>query len=303
MTGIHTYIDSCGAQVHARRGCIIRGESWLSTTMNVDVECRMNSLRAKACRRVPLLGHDRMQGTDFGQSRFGHPDLTNVGQSNFGQSNFGQSISGSGVCHGPQGGAPNGGAREWGPEGWRAAKFLVFFRLPPPVSHCFSLTVCLLVVFLVVFGSAGAVKCARLEVSGCCVKPRRPRARWSKLITTPPTRTTATNNKQKHSTNHNNKRQTTTRNNKHTAKHTPTPTTTQHNTTKNGLAKNGLAEIGLAEIGQTTDHQPLILAKNELAKVGWPNGLAKIGLAKVGHYRSHTVRTGQGGTTRGGKRK
>ena len=29
--------------------------------------------------------------TDFGQSRFGHPDLANLGQSNFGQSFFGGS--------------------------------------------------------------------------------------------------------------------------------------------------------------------------------------------------------------------
>ena len=44
----------------------------------------------------------------LGQSRFGHPDLTNVGQSN-----FGQSISGSGVCHGgaSRGGAPKAGAK------------------------------------------------------------------------------------------------------------------------------------------------------------------------------------------------
>ena len=62
-----------------------------------------------------------MEGTDVGQSRFGHPDLTNLGQSI-----FGQSISGSGVCHGPkgwaqtqkksgpQGGAPKGGAPKGG---------------------------------------------------------------------------------------------------------------------------------------------------------------------------------------------
>ena len=30
--------------------------------------------------------------TDFGQFRFGHPDLTNSGQSNFGQSNFGSGV-------------------------------------------------------------------------------------------------------------------------------------------------------------------------------------------------------------------
>ena len=65
--------------------------------------------------------------TDFGQSRFGHPDLTNFGQSNFVQSifghrgfgpaNFGQSVFGSGVCHG---GAPKGVGpkprKKWGPK-------------------------------------------------------------------------------------------------------------------------------------------------------------------------------------------
>ena len=39
-----------------------------------------------------------MEGTNFGQHRLGHPDLTDFGQSNFGQSIFEQSILG--VCHG-----------------------------------------------------------------------------------------------------------------------------------------------------------------------------------------------------------
>ena len=34
-------------------------------------------------------GHELTEEADFGQSRFGHPDLTNFGQSNFGQSIFG----------------------------------------------------------------------------------------------------------------------------------------------------------------------------------------------------------------------
>ena len=78
-----------------------------------------------------------MEGTDFGQSRFGHPDLTN-----FGQSNLGHSISGSGVCHGPKGWAqtqkkwspegwgPKGAAPKGGPEGWGAQNFALFFPSP-----------------------------------------------------------------------------------------------------------------------------------------------------------------------------
>ena len=38
LTGIHTCTDLRGAQVHARLGGVTRGESWLSMTMNVDVE-------------------------------------------------------------------------------------------------------------------------------------------------------------------------------------------------------------------------------------------------------------------------
>ena len=63
---------------------------------------------------------------DFGQSRFGHPDLTNFGQSNFGQSQFWPiqfwPIQFFGQCGGaPKVGAPKGGAPQgWGPEGWGA---------------------------------------------------------------------------------------------------------------------------------------------------------------------------------------
>ena len=46
------------------------------------------------------------EATDFGQSRFGHPDLANLGQSH-----VGQSILGSGVCHG---GAQKGVAQKGG---------------------------------------------------------------------------------------------------------------------------------------------------------------------------------------------
>ena len=58
--------------------------------------------------------------------------------------------------------------RGWGSIGWDelspAAKFVLFFPLWVSSRG-----------ILVVFGSAGAVKCVRLEFSGCRVKPRRPR--------------------------------------------------------------------------------------------------------------------------------
>ena len=79
------------------------------------------------------------EGTDFGQSRFGHPELTNfcqsnLGQSIFGQSFFGQSILGSGVCHGPKGWGPNPekiGPRRVGPRGVGGPKISRFLS----VSH------------------------------------------------------------------------------------------------------------------------------------------------------------------------
>ena len=97
------------------------------------------------------------EGTDFGQSRFGHPDLTNFGQSNFGQSifghrgsgqsNFGQSIFGQsnfGQSFGiwcvswwvPEGWVPEG----WGPQGWGAQNFALFFPSPATVFILFSLS-------------------------------------------------------------------------------------------------------------------------------------------------------------------
>ena len=84
---------------------------------------------------------DATEGTDFGQSRFGHPDLTNVGQSNFGQSIFGSGC----VCHGgaPKGGGPKGGPRRVG--GAQISRF--FFLLPSPFSLFLSLSGYLLVEF------------------------------------------------------------------------------------------------------------------------------------------------------------
>ena len=54
-------------------------------------------------------------------------------------------------------------------------KFRAFFPLPPPFSLFFSLSGGSSRGILVVFLKAGTLKCARLEFSGCRVKPRRPK--------------------------------------------------------------------------------------------------------------------------------
>ena len=68
------------------------------------------------------------EGTDFGQSRFGHPDLTNLGQSNFG----------SGVCHG---GAQRVGPKprkNRAPKGGTGPKISLFsFPSPAPIFALF----------------------------------------------------------------------------------------------------------------------------------------------------------------------
>ena len=109
----------------------------------------------------------KKEGTDFGQSRFGHPDLTNFGQSifghrGFGPANFGQSqfwpiqfwpiqfwpiflVSWWGPHPekgwGPEGWGPEGwGPEGWGPEGWGAQNFAFFFPSPATVFYSFSLS-------------------------------------------------------------------------------------------------------------------------------------------------------------------
>ena len=69
----------------------------------------------------------------------------------------------------------NNYSKRVGPQGWVAQNFaLCSFSRSHFRSFCLSLGSSR--GFLVVFGSAGAVKCARLEFSGCRVKPRRPSA-------------------------------------------------------------------------------------------------------------------------------
>ena len=147
--------------------------------------------------RASLITDQRMSGvpmeeTDFGQSRFGHPDLANLGQSNFGQSiyghlgfcpaNFGQNqfwpiqfgpiqfwFHGSGVCVGgakgwgpevtrtglgPKGEEGPKPRKKSGPEGWEAQNFALFSLS----RHHFALLVSLWVSYrgiLVVFEASG----------------------------------------------------------------------------------------------------------------------------------------------------
>ena len=122
----------------------------------------------------------KWEEADFGQSRFGHPDLTNFGQSNFGQSIFWPIqfwpiqfwnpifwpiflVS----WWGPEGWGPEG----WGPERWGPKISRFFF----PSRHSFFFFLVFFVEFWLCLKRAGTLKCARLEFSGCRV--RAPAAR------------------------------------------------------------------------------------------------------------------------------
>ena len=69
------------------------------------------------------------------------------------------------------------GTAGWGPAGWEAHKFALFFPSPGTFFFHSSLSWGSTRGILVVFLNSGALKCARLEFSGCRVKPRRPHAR------------------------------------------------------------------------------------------------------------------------------
>ena len=149
-----------------------------------------------------------------------------------------------------------GPRRVWGP------KFRAFFPSPTTSFRSFSLSLC---VFSWNFGGvAGAVKCARLEFSGWCVKPRRPQSHHTHQHTHTPTHTHT------HQHTHNNTQQHTTT---QTLTPTPTPTTihntqhtTQHNTPTQhpkGLAKNGLAKIGVAKVGHYRANSQVCTVRSE----------------------------------------
>ncbi len=102
------------------------------------------------------------EGTDFGQSRFGHPDLTKFGQSNFGQfwpnpilaNPFLARISVSVVSQSVR---PRrvGARRGVGPRRVGAQNFALFFPSPPSFSLFFVSLWVSSRGFLVVFASAG----------------------------------------------------------------------------------------------------------------------------------------------------
>ena len=65
------------------------------------------------------------------------------------------------------------GPEGWGPEGWGAQNFALFFSVSLPIFAFFFSLWRSSRGFLVVFVKTGAVKCSRLEFSGCRVKPWR----------------------------------------------------------------------------------------------------------------------------------
>ena len=71
----------------------------------------------------------------------------------------------------------NGAPKGWGPEGWGAQNFAFFFPSPATMFILSSLSWGSSRGILVAFLNAGALKCSRLEFSGCRVKPRRPQSR------------------------------------------------------------------------------------------------------------------------------
>ena len=90
------------------------------------------------------------------------------------------------VMAGPKGWGPNPeqiGSRRVGNRRVGSPKFRVF-----SLSHPHFPSFCLLVEFLVLFEASGALKCARLEFFGCCMKPRWPRSRRGSALVCPLTR-------------------------------------------------------------------------------------------------------------------
>ena len=134
---------------------------WTVTT-GIEQHCPSNMTQARLVTLLhPFLERVLLrEETNFAQSRFGHPDLTNFGQSNFGQpifgqsnfgqSNFGQYIFGSGVCHGgaPKGEALKGGALKGGAPKGGGPKIRALFSVSRPHVRSFCLS---LGVFFVVF--------------------------------------------------------------------------------------------------------------------------------------------------------
>ena len=206
-----------------------------------------------------------------------------LAKANFGQSQFlanpifGQSIflvswwgpeKGGGQTQkkvwAPKGGAPKlwpegvGPRRVWGPPrvgspNGGGPKISRFFSLS---RHSLLFFPSLVSLFRGIFGgvwSAGALKCARLEFSGCRVKPRRPPKPETTTTTQHPNNThqqhstQQTHSKQTQNNTQKTQQHTTTQTSKKTNNTETTPKTNHNNTKKNGLAKNW---IGQNWIGQ-----------------------------------------------------
>ena len=101
---------------------------------------------------VKKRGVGKMEGTDFGQSRFGHLDLANFDQSNCGQSISGPSIFGCGVYHGE---APKGGAqtqKKWSPKPGKCGAPMGGWG---PNFRVFSLSRAIFALFVSLWASSG----------------------------------------------------------------------------------------------------------------------------------------------------
>ena len=141
--------------------------------------------------RLAKCGQLSLAKCSIGQIRFGQMRPNKDGQIRFGQMR-------SRPCQG--GGSSNGGGRKGGGptqekvgarmvgartlgartvEARRvgAQNFALFFPSPATIVFLFSLSCWSFRGILVVFEAPGTLKCARLEFSGCRVKPRRPRSR------------------------------------------------------------------------------------------------------------------------------
>ena len=198
----------------------------------------------------------KKEGTDFGQSRFGHPDLTNFGQSIWIR-----------VCvswWGSNCGTPKGGAARsvGGP------KFRAFFPSPAPIFALFCLS---LGVFSWNFGRP----------------PEREKERklWREREKTKfrAVRRRAVCWREGEGPNQQQQNNTTTQEQHNNNPTTHTQHTTQHKNgsakigwpnglAKNGLAKNGLAQIGLAKVGHNPPKWPKFNVGQNRTSSNMPGG-------------------------------
>ena len=148
-------------------------------------------------RASPTLAKRSLANTNFGQTKFGQHQLWSRHQPTLAKPSLANTIlvlqgrvgswfgwwSGSGLQtqkhEAPKGGAPQVGPVKRTPQvGPEHSRF--FFPLPPHVSFSLPSLEGLLEEYWWCF-CAGTIKCARLEFSGCRVKPRRPQSSTLRL--------------------------------------------------------------------------------------------------------------------------